>query len=460
MITSNYSDICGWSNLKTVKTNQFYPKNIEEILNIVNLSIINKKKIAIRGNGCSFGDQSYLENEISINLSHYNKIIEYNKNEKYIVVQSGVSLLEIYNHIINDNLILECTPGGLQVSVGGAIANNIHGKDCFKNGYFKNNVISLKLINPKGELIEYTNLSNKKEFINLFGSMGLLSIVTEVKLKLKNIQSLLLDTETKKVKNIDEMLDCFKENNLNGYNYAVGWIDCFSTKNIGRGIFRKAKFSQNKKKIKINKMKQNKKFLFFPKKFMITFLSFFYARFFFKFLNFLIYNFYFKKNKKIIFNKFIWIDNNFIPDYPLIFAKDGFLTIQPFIPIKDASQNIEKILLLCQKFKFEGIFCPIKKYKKHDDDNFFSFGGNGFSIVIDVPLKNKSKYHLEKFLDEIIDLISSFRGNVYLTKDFYLHKRHLQKILYKYESFLKFKKEYDKDGLFSTNQYERLFHSK
>ena len=139
-------------------------------------------------------------------------------------------------------------------------------------------------------------------------------------IKLRNIQSLLLDTETKKVKNIEEMLDCFNEKHLNGYDYAVGWIDCFSTKNVGRGIFRKAKFSQNKKKIKINKMEQNKKFLFFPKKFMITLISFVYTRFIFKTLNFLIYNFYFMKNKKIIFNKFIWIDNNFIPDYSLIFA--------------------------------------------------------------------------------------------------------------------------------------------
>ncbi len=458
MISSNYSDISGWSNLKTVKTNQYYPKNIEEILSIVNLAIANNKQIAIRGNGCSFGDQSYLENQITINLNQYNKIIEYNKNEKYIVVQSGISLLDIYNLTINDKLILESTPGGLQVSVGGAIANNIHGKDCFKNGYFKKNIISLKLINPQGKLIEYNHLSKEKEFINLFGSMGLLSIVTEVKLKLKNIQSLLLDTETRKVKDIEEMVDCFNEENLNGYDYAVGWIDCFSKKNIGRGIFRKAKFSQNKKEITIKKMEQNKRFLFLPKKFMISLLSFFYSRLIFKSLNFLIYNFYFNKKKKIIFNKFIWIDNNFIPDYPLIFAKDGFLTIQPFIPIKEASKNIKRILLLCQKFKFEGIFCPIKKYKNHDADNSFSFGGNGFSIVIDVPLKNK--HHLENFLDEILDLISSFGGNVYLTKDFYLNKKHLKEILYNYENFLKFKKDYDENSLFSTNQFERLFQNK
>ena len=458
MISSHYSDISGWSNLKTVKTKQFYPKNIEEILSIVHSAIADKKQIAIRGNGCSFGDQSYLEDQITINLNHYNKVIEYNKNEKYIVVQSGISLLDIYNHTINDKLILESTPGGLQVSVGGAIANNIHGKDCFKNGYFKNNIISLKLINPQGKLIEYNHLSKEKEFINLFGSMGLLSIVTEVKLKLKNIQSLLLSTETRKVKDIEEMVDCFNEENLNEYDYAVGWIDCFSKKNIGRGIFRKAKFSQNKKEVIIKKMEQNKKFLFLPKNFMISLLSFFYSRLIFKSLNFLIYSFYFNKKKKIIFNKFIWIDNNFIPDYPLIFAKDGFLTIQPFIPIKEASKNIKRILLLCQKFKFEGIFCPIKKYKNHETENSFSFGGNGFSIVIDVPLKNK--HNLEQFLDEILDLISSFGGNVYLTKDFYLNKKHLKKILYNYENFLKFKKDYDENNLFSTNQFERLFQNK
>ena len=71
------------------------------------------------------------------------------------------------------------------------------------------------------------------------------------------------------------MVDCFNEENLNGYDYAVGWIDCFSKKNIGRGIFRKAKFSQNKKEIIIKKMEQNKKFLFLPKKFMISLYLFF-----------------------------------------------------------------------------------------------------------------------------------------------------------------------------------------
>ena len=60
------------------------------------------------------------------------------------------------------------------------------------------------------------------------------------------------------------------------------------------------------------------------------------------------------KNKKNYFNKFIWIDNNFIPDYPLIFAKDGFLTIQPFIPIR-CVRNIKKILILCQNLNLRNI---------------------------------------------------------------------------------------------------------
>ena len=112
---------------------------------------------------------------------------------------------------------------------------------------------------------------------------------------------------------------------------------------------------------------------------------------------------------------------------------------------------------MCQKFKFEGIFCPIKKYKKHENDNLCSFGGDGFSIVIDVPLKNKSKYQLEKFLDEILDLISSFNGNIYLTKDFYLNKKHLKKISYNYENLVKFKKNTIKITYFQQTNMKGCF---
>ena len=78
----NDTYISGWSNLKKVKTKLILPSSIDEILKIIYYAKNNNYKIAIRGNGCSFGDQSYLENEITIDLSNFNKILEYNKEKK------------------------------------------------------------------------------------------------------------------------------------------------------------------------------------------------------------------------------------------------------------------------------------------------------------------------------------------------------------------------------------------
>lgn len=450
----NDTYITGWSNLTKVKTKLILPSSIDEILKIIYYAKNNNYKIAIRGLGCSFGDQSYLENEITIDLSNFNKILEYNKEKKYILVEAGISLLEIYNKIINDNFILESTPGGLQVSVGGAVANNIHGKDCFKNGYFENNVISIKYIDSAGNIDEVTK-NNTNKFENIFGSMGLFCVILEVKIKLKKVKSLELETITKKVYSIEEMVESFDDKNLYRYDYAIGWVDCFDKKNIGRGLFRKAKFADIKNKFYIEKMKKNKKFLFLHKDLMITFLSFIYNRNIFKIVNSLIFNFYYKNKEKLLFNKFIWMDNNYIPDYPLIFSKKGFLTLQPFIPLKNAASNIKSILKLCHDHKFEGIFCPIKKYKKQN--NSLCFGDDGFSIVLDVPLKNKDTKEIKSFLNNFFNLLDTFNGNVYLTKDFYMNKSHLDKISFNKKKLYKLKGQFDNSNLFSSNQYKRLF---
>ena len=138
--------VSGWSKSKFVETNLIYPRNINQIVEVLKLAKHKNKRIAIRGRGCSFGDQSYIKNEITCDLSKFNKIINFDSKNQLITVQSGISLIEIYKHILSKNFILESTPGGLQVSVGGAISNNIHGKDCFKNGYFNEFVFSIKYL--------------------------------------------------------------------------------------------------------------------------------------------------------------------------------------------------------------------------------------------------------------------------------------------------------------------------
>ena len=455
--------ISGWTKSKFVETNLTYPENINQIIDVLRFAKNKKKRIAIRGRGCSFGDQSYIKNEITCDLSKFNKIINFDSKNQLITVESGISLIEIYKHILSKNFILESTPGGLQVSVGGAISNNIHGKDCFKNGYFNENVSSIKYLdsNLKIHKIKF-NKNNSNKLNNIFGGIGLFYLILEVTLHLKKKQSLVLQTHTKRVNNIDSMIKNFENLNTEEYDYAIGWIDCFSRdKKIGRGLFRTATFinknyNQSILEKKISIQENKKKFLFLPQKITIWILSKIYCRFLFKLANSIIFSFSSLGFKKVNFIKFIWIDNNFIPNYPDIFIKKGLFTIQPFVPTKDANKNIKKILLICQKYKFEGILCPIKKYKKAKITNELHFSGDGYSIVLDIPINKNFNFQFKYFIDEISTFLSKINGRIYLTKDLHLDKKNFTKLFPNFNDFVIEKNICDNNNLFATDQYLRL----
>ena len=88
--------ISGWAKSKFVETNLTYPENINQIIEVLRFAKNQKKRVAIRGRGCSFGDQSYIKNEITCDLSKFNKIINFDSEKQLITVEAGISLIEIY----------------------------------------------------------------------------------------------------------------------------------------------------------------------------------------------------------------------------------------------------------------------------------------------------------------------------------------------------------------------------
>ena len=156
--------LSGWSEYKHYQCEIFTPNNIVELQNFIKKNKKNKKVIA-RGHGCSNGDQSILLDGVVVDINNLNKIINYNKQAKTIEVEAGVKLSDILTLTLKDDLFFQSIPGGLDITIGGAISNNVHGKDCFKNGYFNANVNKIKILRSDGEIVEVSNKTNKAEFI-------------------------------------------------------------------------------------------------------------------------------------------------------------------------------------------------------------------------------------------------------------------------------------------------------
>jgi decaprenylphospho-beta-D-ribofuranose 2-oxidase len=155
--------------------------------------------------------------------------------------ECGVSIKQLNELIINKGWFLPVTPGSKNITLGGMIAANVHGKNHHKVGSFGKYVISFKILDNKNRLILCSRKKNNKLFNYTIGGMGLTGVIYSSKIKLKKIFSDLIYEEKIKCNNLKETLSNI--NKSKNWEYNVSWIDTSpSNKEIGRSIVSRGYF--------------------------------------------------------------------------------------------------------------------------------------------------------------------------------------------------------------------------
>ena len=155
-----------------------------------------------------------------ISTLNLNKIIEFDKKNGKIIVQSGVLLNDLFNLILPEGWFLPVSPGTKFISIGGAIASDIHGKNHHLVGCISNFVSHLRIFVPGQGEIYCDNLKNNELFKNTLGGMGLTGLVLEVGLKLLKINSSYIEQTTIKTKNLRETFNIMEQNLNEQYTVA------------------------------------------------------------------------------------------------------------------------------------------------------------------------------------------------------------------------------------------------
>ena len=228
----------GWGNYPISNCNTFLASNINKIKHI----LLQNKKIISYGNGRSYGDSALNENILL--TKSLNKILNFDKKKGTLHCQSGVLLKAIIEKYIPKGWFLHVSPGTKMVTIGGAIASDIHGKNHHIDGCFSNFVEEFKIILPNGNLKTCSSNRNKQLFRATCGGMGLTGIIIEAKIKLKKINSKNLIQTTIKTENLKETFKEFVKNSLK--TYSVAWLDTSAkTCNIGRSHLMIGEFSKD-----------------------------------------------------------------------------------------------------------------------------------------------------------------------------------------------------------------------
>lgn len=399
--------VTNWGNFPVVEKEIRSEDSFKKIKEFV----LNHNEVIARGNGRCYGDASLGENIFS--SKKLNKFISFDRLNGIIECESGVLLSEVLEISVPQGYFLYVTPGTKFISVGGAIASDVHGKNHHAEGCFSEYVTEFKLMTENGDIIICSHEENSDKFWATIGGMGLTGIILSAKFKLKNIETAYIRQESIKADNLDEIFRLFEESE--SWTYTVAWIDCLQKgKNIGRSILMRGEHAY-RHELSGNDAKSP---LILKKKFSPT-VPFYFPSFVLNSLTVKLFNLlYYKKQAKKELKNFTDYETFFYPldainDWNKIYGKSGFIQYQMVIPKERGKEGMKRILETIANSGNGSFLAVLKLFGKSNPEAYNSFPFEGYTLALDFKVNSK----LKKLVDQLDQIVQEFGGRIYLTKD-------------------------------------------
>lgn len=394
------------------------------------------------GSGRSYGDVCLNDGQALLLTCNLDKILDFDAMNGIIVAESGVSIGSIISRISSLGWFLPVTPGTKEVTVGGAIANDVHGKNHFSEGTFGCHVISLGILNSSGNRITCSQSANRDLFLATIGGIGLTGLILWAKIKLKRVSSQTLCLETVPFKGLQEYAILAKES-VGKYEYSVAWLDCLSTgRNSKRGLFYRANFSSDSTQNSKTKSSNISLPEWFPGLMVKPLIKTISSAYFH----------YSKLQKK---EKVVTIDNFFYPldavsNWNRIHGVSGVTQLQCLFQGSTAVGNLETLTTKIAESGEASFVSVLKSFGPINSLGHLSFAHEGITLAVDFPNHGlKTTALLQKLNSLVIDA----GGKIYLAKDSTMSPAQFKKSYPKWSQFSQLK-----DAKFNSNLWRRVMH--
>lgn len=195
------------------------------------------------GYGRSYGDSCLNDGGILLDVTGLNKLIEFDDELGVLCCEAGVMLADILKVIVPRGWFLPTTPGTKYVSVGGAIANDVHGKNHHVAGTFGANVTRFELLRSDGQRLVCSPSQNPEMFAATIGGLGLTGLILWAEFRLRAISGPYIQMEQIPFGSLDEFFDVSADSDKH-YEYTMSWVDCLAVgRHLGRGLFMRGNHS-------------------------------------------------------------------------------------------------------------------------------------------------------------------------------------------------------------------------
>lgn len=355
------------------------------------------------GMGRSYGDICLNPGGMLLKTTKLDRFIGFNDKTGILRCEAGVLLRDIQRLVIPRGWILPVTPGTQLITVGGAIANDVHGKNHHALGSFGDQLLQIRLVRSTGETIDCSRNQHHDWFSATIGGLGLTGVIVETEIQLQKVGGAWLNTETIAYSNLDEFFYLADSSEAN-WQHTVSWIDCLS--GIGRGIFMRGNPAEENNRITPKARRLTMPFM--PPVSLINRVSLQ------PFNNAYFYLHKWQAGPEIVhYEKFFYpLDN--ILEWNRMYGPKGFFQYQSVVPRSSGKEAVQAMLTAIADSGEGSFLAVLKTFGNRQAVGMMSFPQPGVTLALDFPNKGTSTLKLFERLDAIV---REAGGRLYSAKD-------------------------------------------
>lgn len=359
------------------------------------------------GMGRSYGDSCLNDGGALLHARGLDRLIAFDDENGVLRCEAGVTLAAILDFAVPRGWFLPVTPGTKFVTVGGAIANDVHGKNHVRDGTFGCHVTALELWRSDGSRVICSREENAALFSATVGGLGLTGFIGWVELRLLRVQNAFVDDDSFQCSNLDHCLQLFEQSRAT-HQYRVAWIDCLAQGDqLGRGIFSRANHCNN---AWLPTMHRPRKKLSVP----VTFPPHVLNRYTVSAFNALYYRKLLKpkRSARLDYDAFFYpLDN--IHHWNRIYGPRGFLQYQCVVT-KEPRAALHALLARIAQSGQASFLSVLKELGDVPSPGMLSFPRKGYTLALDFPNLGVSTLSL---LDDLDAIVREAEGAIYPAKD-------------------------------------------
>ncbi len=428
--------ISGWGGYPLINANVMRPITASQS------KIICEKysDFIARGLGRSYGDSSLQTN--ILDCTALNFFVNFDTKTGLLTCGAGVSLKDILDVFVPQGWFLPVTPGTRWVTVAGAVASDVHGKNHHSVGTFSQHVAGIQILLGNGQILEISSNIEPELFRATCGGMGLTGIILSVTLRLQKVNSSNILQTTIKSNNLSETMEIF-ENHWDS-TYSVAWIDCMAANSaLGRSLITLGEHA-NDQVLQLSKEKSFYVPRFFPSQLLNSYSI--------KLFNTL----YFNKQLRQQSNAVAGYKNFFYPldglsNWNNLYGRQGFLQYQFVLPQDAGLEGLTKLLKKITASGYGSFLAVLKKFGPQNN-NYLSFPISGYTLALDFKMSQCAL----ALMDSLDSIVLDYGGRLYLTKDARMSEQTFKSSYPEWHRFEEVRERYGAIGKFSSLQSKRL----